>query len=371
MDSRTLWYLTRATGAVSLLLLTIVVVLGILGTLRVTGGPRWPRFAIDSLHRDISLLVIVLLVVHIVTSVLDTFAPIRIVDSVLPFVGIYRPVWLGLGALAFDVLLALVLTSLLRRQLGYRAWKAVHWLAYASWPIAVLHGLGTGSDTKQGWMLILTAVCVAAVAVACWYRIAAAPGTPERIRSGAVALTVLTPLGLAIFTLLGPLQTGWARRAGTPARLLAGAPVPVRTAAVSARHRARTAPPARAARVAPFSAQLAGTLTQSEAPGGTILDIALRLSGGRTGRLRVRLAGAPIGGGGLSLTGSQVDLLADGFPAVMSGQVLQLQGEQFIARVKDASGAALDLNANLQIDNQSGAVTGTLDATRPGAGGTP
>ena len=97
-----------------------------------------------------SLLVIVFLVIHIVTSVLDSFAPISLTAAVIPFVSSYRPLWLGLGTLSFDLILALAITSLIRRRLGYATWRAVHWLAYASWPVAVLHGLGTGSDTKVG-----------------------------------------------------------------------------------------------------------------------------------------------------------------------------------------------------------------------------
>ena len=144
------WYLARGTGAVALVLLTLSVVLGVLGTLRFAVAPRWPRFAIDTLHRDVSLLVIVLLVVHILTSVLDSFAPIKLTDSVIPFVSSYRPLWLGLGALAFDILLALVITSLLRRRFGYHRWRLVHWLAYASWPVAVLHGLGRAPTRRCG-----------------------------------------------------------------------------------------------------------------------------------------------------------------------------------------------------------------------------
>jgi DMSO/TMAO reductase YedYZ heme-binding membrane subunit len=380
IDSRAYWYLTRATGAVTLVLLTVVVVLGVLGSLRFAAAPRWPRFAIDTMHRDISLLVIALLVLHVIVSVLDGFAPIRLTDAVIPFIGLYRPLWIGFGALSFDLLIALVITSLVRRRLGYRAWRAIHWLAYVSWPVAILHGLGSGSDTKQVWMLGLTIACVFAVAVACCYRIAGDRAVPDGLRTPGLALAVLTPLGLAIFTLLGPLQTGWARRAGTPVRLLAstGTPVTPRTTAAARRStaprststqpRAPAASATTTARVTPFSTQLAGTLKQTAAPGGTILDLALRLTGPRRGRLRVRLAGAPLGGGGLSLTGSQVDLVASGLPSVMSGQILQLQGEQFVARVRDRAGNSLDLDANLQIDNQSGAVTGTLSATRPGGG---
>ncbi len=92
--------------------------------------------------------------------------------------------------------------------------------------------------------------------------------------------------------------------------------------------------------------------------------------GGVRGRLRIRLAGAPLaGGGGLSLTGSQVDLLADGSSSVMAGQVVSLQGQQFVARVADSSGGELDLRANLNIDSQRGTVTGTLAGSSAGGGG--
>ena len=106
-----------------------------------------------------------MLVIHIVTTVLDGFAPISLIDAVVPFLSAYRPIWLGFGALAFDLLIALTITSLVRRRLGYGAWRAIHWLAYVSWPIAVLHGLGTGSDSKQTWALVLTFACVLAVLV--------------------------------------------------------------------------------------------------------------------------------------------------------------------------------------------------------------
>src|SRR5205823_3058258 len=192
--------------------------------------PRWPRFAIDAVHRDVSLLVLVVVAIHIVTSVLDGFAPIRLFDGVIPFVTPYRPLWMALGTLSFDLLLAIVITSLVRRRLGYRAWRAIHWIAYASWPVAVLHGLGTGSDVKQWWMLALTAACIVAVLVAAWTRIAHVSGEHVGLRAPATALAVITPIGLAIFTLAGPLQRGWARRAGTPRSLL-GAPAAARTSA--------------------------------------------------------------------------------------------------------------------------------------------
>ena len=366
------WYLSRGTGVVCLVLLTASVVLGVLGNLRFSSGPRWPRFTIDTLHRDVSLLVIVILVAHIITSVLDSFAPIRLIDAVIPFTSAYRPLWIGFGALSFDILIALVITSLVRRRLGYRAWRAVHWLAYASWPVAILHGLGTGTDTKVWWMLALTATCVGAVLMAVWVRIGNADPERRGLRSGAVALAIATPLGLAIFTLQGPLQHGWARRAGTPPSLLPK--TYVRLAAVSGARSSAPIPAGVAAPApkgtlkVPFSARLAGTVKQIQEPGGAIVDLALRLTGGAHGRLRVRMAGAPLDGGGLSMTGSQVDLLANGMPSVLEGQITALQGQQFIARVTNASGSHLDLRANLNIDQNTGLVTGTLSASSAGGG---
>src|SRR6202035_4831056 len=146
------WYLTRSSGAVALLLLTLALVLGVVDVRR-WSTETWPRFVVDSLHRNVSLLALAFLALHILPAVLDSFAPISLIDSVIPFTGSYRPFWLGLGALSFDLMLAVILTSLLRRRMGHTTWRATHWLSYASWPIALLHGFGTGSDVKSTWMM--------------------------------------------------------------------------------------------------------------------------------------------------------------------------------------------------------------------------
>ena len=132
---RLLWYLTRGSGLVALVLLTASVVLGVLEVKR-WKTERWPRFITAGLHKNLSLLAVVFLGMHIATTVVDGFAPIGWLDAVLPFRSGYRPLWLGLGAVAVDLLIALVVTSLLRGRIGYRAWRAVHWVAYLTWPAA-------------------------------------------------------------------------------------------------------------------------------------------------------------------------------------------------------------------------------------------
>ncbi len=213
------WYVTRASGMVALVLLTAALVLGIAAIARLR-GPGVPRFVIDGIHRTVSLLAVVLLLVHILTSVLDSFAPISLVDAVIPFVGSYRPFWLGLGAVAFDLLLAVAITSLIRQRLGHSTWRGVHWLAYACWPVAILHGFGTGSDVHQTWMLLITIACIGAVLAAVVIRVAI--GWPEnaRLRLGMLGVAGAFALGLLIWLPSGPLGKGWARRAGTPPTLL-------------------------------------------------------------------------------------------------------------------------------------------------------
>ena len=213
------WYLTRSTGAVALLLLTFSIALGVIDVRRLS-TPRWPRFLVDSLHRNVSLLAMVFLVVHILTAVLDSFAPISLLDAVIPFGGSYRPFWLGLGAVSFDLLLAVTITSLLRQRMGFATWRAVHWLTYASWPIALLHGLGTGSDVKSTWLLALSILCIAVVIAAVLARVIDGWPGNLRLRSAALGGAAAFSLFLVLWLPGGPLGSEWARRSGTPTSLL-------------------------------------------------------------------------------------------------------------------------------------------------------
>ncbi len=210
-----LWFLTRATGLVALVLLSACVVLGILINVRFA-APRWPRFLTAGLHRNLSMLVLMFVAIHVVTTVADTYTPIRWRDAIIPFVSAYRPLWLGLGAVAFDLLLALAVTSVLRVRLGHRLWRLTHWAAYACWPVAVLHGLGTGSDPRTRWVLVLTMGCV--LTVLCAFSLRVAYGWPQHgiLRLGAATLAIVALLAAGNWAQHGPLRPGWAKRAGTP-----------------------------------------------------------------------------------------------------------------------------------------------------------
>jgi predicted ferric reductase len=166
------WYLMRGSGVVALILFTLVVALGIatVGRLRL---PRMPRFATQALHRNLSLLAVVFLGVHIVTALADPYAHVSALRVFLPVPSSHYDLLLGMGALAIDLLLAVVVTSLLRHHLSQRLWKGVHWLAYASWPIAFVHSVGIGTDKGSGWFTDVAVGCLALVAAAVGWRLLA------------------------------------------------------------------------------------------------------------------------------------------------------------------------------------------------------
>ena len=145
-----LWYVNRSTGLVLLALLTLTLLLGVLST-RGSAGGRLPRFVVQGLHRNIGLLSMVMLGLHIASAVLDEYVDIRWWQSFAPWHLRYEPLWLALGIVAFDLMLAVVLTSLLRERLPHRLWAGLHLGAYAAWVVSVAHGLGIGTDTGAGW----------------------------------------------------------------------------------------------------------------------------------------------------------------------------------------------------------------------------
>ena len=89
----------------------------------------------------------------------------------MPFGATYRPLWLGLGTVAFDLVLVVVATSLLRARLPHRAWRTVHVSAYACWVLSVVHGLGIGTDASSPWARTTGLVCVVSVGLAAGLRV--------------------------------------------------------------------------------------------------------------------------------------------------------------------------------------------------------
>jgi methionine sulfoxide reductase heme-binding subunit len=186
MNDTILWYATRGAGVVSLVLLTGVILLGIIGVMRWQTA-AWPRFLTTGFHRNLALMTLVFLAIHIVTAVVDPFTALGWNAAVVPFSAPYRRFWLGLGVVAVYLLLAIAVTSLLRPLFGPRTWRAIHWLAYLMWPIAIIHGIGTGTDQRFGWMQAIELACVGSVVAAVAWRFGRAAPTAWRQVPGATS----------------------------------------------------------------------------------------------------------------------------------------------------------------------------------------
>ncbi len=173
MTDSVLWYVTRGAGIASLVMLTGVVVLGIVTSVR-WQRPGWPRFLSAELHRSVSLVTLIFLGIHVVVAIIDPYTSLGWASALVPFSSPYRWFWLGLGGVGMYLIAAIVATSLLRPYIGRRTWRLVHWATYAAWPIALVHGMGTGTDTGAPWMWLIDAGCVAAVLAAVAWRVSAA-----------------------------------------------------------------------------------------------------------------------------------------------------------------------------------------------------
>ncbi|WP_244208362.1 ferric reductase-like transmembrane domain-containing protein [Arthrobacter oryzae] len=178
-----MWAFGRVSGFMSLGLFTLSVLLGVLTR---SGRPLLvlPRFSVSILHRNIALLAAVFLGLHVGSLLLDSFAKLRPVDVVVPFLGSYRPFWQGLGTVALDLVAAVILTALLRQRIGHRMFKAVHWLTYAAWPVAMAHAIGNGTDTAGKWFLLFAAASGVAVAGALLWRLSSTFLETAKARGG-------------------------------------------------------------------------------------------------------------------------------------------------------------------------------------------
>jgi sulfoxide reductase heme-binding subunit YedZ len=177
------WFASRATGVISLILFSLVAILGILVN-RQGRLPGLPRFAVTGLHRNLSLLTVAFLGTHIVTAIVDGYAHIPWLSTVVPFTSGYERFWIGLGTVAIDLFAALIVTSLLRDRLRPSLWRAIHWLAYVCYPVVVVHSMGAYTDLQSGWLLALTLATVFAVVTAIGYRVLdalAAVPRPSRV----------------------------------------------------------------------------------------------------------------------------------------------------------------------------------------------
>lgn len=161
MTTQDLWFVSRGSGLALLVAFSAVQVLGVAA--RLGDGPRrWPRFVTGELHRGLALFCVAFLVLHVVTAIADPYVRIGWAAIALPFSSPYRTAAITLGAIAADLSGAVVITSLLRQRLGYRAWRSVHWLSVLAWPAAFAHSLTAGNDMGVWWVALIVWGCAVA-----------------------------------------------------------------------------------------------------------------------------------------------------------------------------------------------------------------
>jgi sulfoxide reductase heme-binding subunit YedZ len=351
-----LWYLTRATGLVSLILLSATVVLGMVSSVGWT-SERWPRFLSQSVHRNLSLFCLTLIGVHVVSTVADGYVPIGFLDVVVPFRSPYRPIWVGFGALAFDMLLAVAITSGMRRRIGTAAWRGVHWLAYACWPVAVVHGLGSGSDTRLPGSMLVFALSVGAVAVTTGWRLATGTVNSVSRRLGGALTAAAVLMAIAIFAFVGPLRPGWSHRAGTSQALLtqlAGSSASFANTSIAPT--ATTLPATGGIPTVPFRTSITGTFTATTRndDGDSEVDLNVALANTSV-PLHVRIIG-PAENGGIVLRRSEVTF------GTMAGTVTVLDGSTVGVAVQGPSGG-IGLTLELSLQRDTGTLTGFISGT--------
>jgi len=335
-----LWYLGRGSGLVLLGLLSANLALGV----AIQGGwrpPTWPRFAIQGVHRNAALLAVVLLAVHVITLELDPFVGVGWWAAFVPLVSPYRPLWVGLGALSLDIFLAVVVTSLLRRHLRPAWWRLVHWLAYLSWPVAVLHSIGTGTDTHVGAVFVYELACLGLVVAALLVRLARAAQLSQSQRRAGWAVAILLPVAVLIWSASGPLQRGWARQAGTPTTVLSsagGATAPAGGGSASV--------------LAPFTASFVGTVTTSQSGASAILTIQGQAPAGTGSSLLVTLRGQLQAAGGIVVSSGSATYSAANSVATYRGPIVGVDGGVVEMQLRTA--AALPVRVTLVLQGEAG-----------------
>lgn len=185
------WYAARAAGIAAYLMLTLVVTLGLAMSGRAPTR-RWPRFAVEEIHRFGGLLVGFFVSIHVLTIAIDSYMPFSLTQLVVPLASRYRPLWTGLGIAAAELLLALALTNRYRRRLPHRLWRRAHYLNFAVWGAATLHGLGSGTDRSAPWLLTLYVISTGSVAaLVLWRALRPQPRTLLGIAAFAGAIAVV------------------------------------------------------------------------------------------------------------------------------------------------------------------------------------
>lgn len=352
------WDVARAGGFTAFVLLTLSVTIGLALSLHLQSG-SWPRIINSELHNFLTLLALVFTGVHILAVWIDPFTNFGWNEIFIPFASHYRSVWMALGIVAFYTGIAIGISTWLRPRIGYKLWRSLHTLTLLLFGLVVVHGIATGSDTQTWWGAAIYAGSVLLVGTLLWMRL----GKPLNAKSRAhpvlaLAVVVLVALG-TVWTLLGPLQPGWAAaNNGTGSGSTSSA------LTTTSKQQQTTFPQT-------FTGDLQGQYTRNgpDANGNITLQFNLGISNGPTGNVQVMLQGQSGGGddGSLSITSSRVALLSSSGQQLFTGTLNNIYGNRRLNMTATLTGTGTNSGSRMQVLitirlAASGQVTGTIMA---------
>ena len=355
--SQVTWDIARAGGFVAYGLLTLAIVTGLLHSLR-WAGERWPRLVNNEVHTHLTLLSLVFTVVHVVGVALDPFTAFRLNELLVPLASHYRPLWMAFGIVALYLGIAIGLSTALRLRIGYRTWRLIHFTTFAIFVFATIHGLGTGSDSRTGWAMVIYALSTLAVGGLVTARLVVSKMVPK-VRLAGAALAVMLAAGGVGWAMAGPLRAGWNAIANNGQGSGARVSVPgVATASTPATP-------------TPLSTAFAGAYRVGSGDdgqsGGIRVEVRASLGNGATGTLDIVLVGQEAGGA-LAIQSSEV-MIQELSPstATYEGTIVGSSGSSLVLDMAGGSGgSAQRMLLALVLDPSTGTAHGTIT---PATGG--
>jgi DMSO/TMAO reductase YedYZ heme-binding membrane subunit len=334
------WDAARASGFVAYALLTASVALGIALSL----GWRsrlWTRFVTNETHRFLTLLALVFTGLHTVSVAIDPFVHFSLPEIVLPFASHYRPLWIALGIVGAYLLAAVYASEWVRPRIGYAWWRRFHGLAFAVYVLVTLHGLGTGSDSRTPWAILLYGGSVILVGALLALRLL--PSPPVVARPMVAALCAVALAGGILWAWSGPLQPGWNEVANNGNG----------SGGTASDEVAATTGPSESG----FSGVFSGSVSQSQVGGRQTLILDATFDGSPGGSFELTLAAGNAQAN--SVSGQLVLQTATGLAC--SGPVTETDASALSSTCREASGASWLVTVDAQgTSNQS--VQGTLVA---------
>jgi sulfoxide reductase heme-binding subunit YedZ len=180
MKDPTFWILARASGLTAYALLTAGMLAGLVVKSRPLGR-RVKAASVVDVHRFLTMLALGAVAIHAAALVLDSTVHIGLTALLVPGLSSYRPLWTGLGVAAVDLAVLLVVSFPLRKRIGMKAWRKLHWATYAVFVLATAHGLMAGTDSSRPWAFDLYLGAVGSVAFATAWRALVRPTRPRAV----------------------------------------------------------------------------------------------------------------------------------------------------------------------------------------------